>query len=551
MHCKVAWGRRFMLQNFTKTYIDKDYARHRAEILWKREESYLPATMERVERIREGRRLEREVIKPMEKERAKLQREMEQITAQLKNKDEELRNTMRSLYYQQIHPLLRGELPQAEATSGMASKERSTFIRKCTVANCNGWLSSAWKCAVCENYACPDCFAVKGKVRGAEHTCDPGEKATADLIRKDTKPCPNCGTGIQRSEGCPVMFCTGCHKGFNWNTMEIITHGIHNPHYYEWRAAAGGGRPREAGDIPCGGVPHDDFIWLLTKSPERSYLASMHHCLTHMADYELNAFNPTRDRVNVVDLRTQFLLGEINKETAEQLLYKDEKTAEKNRAIHDIINTCVVAGSDIMRAFAETVRGVAAGVQRRETIYIYTETGKLNEKMVAAWKTFHTEAQLLWKFINTSMLEAGELHGITSMPIIAPNWRRITYLRRYSSREDYDPVLAECGYVYGNAKVRKLSPGEVITPLPAALVAPAPAPAPADAPSRIRASSPARAPATTAAINRLNTVINRLNDMSLVLPLPHLPTMRPIGSPSSDAEGQTPLRGSGGGAGGP
>jgi hypothetical protein len=90
--------------------------------------------------------------------------------------------------------------------------------------------------------------------------------------------------------------------------------------------------------------------------------------------------------------------------------------------------------------------------------------------------------------------------------------------------------------VYGNAKVRKLSPGEVITPLPAALVAPAPAPAPAD-----RAVP---APAITA-------VINRLNDMSLVLPLPHLPTMRPIGSPSSDTEGQTPLRGSGGGAGGP
>ena len=66
MHCKAAWGRRFMLQNFTKTYIDKDYAHHRAEILWKREESYLPATMERVERIREGRRLEREMVRPME-----------------------------------------------------------------------------------------------------------------------------------------------------------------------------------------------------------------------------------------------------------------------------------------------------------------------------------------------------------------------------------------------------------------------------------------------------------------------------------------------------
>ncbi len=445
-----------MLQNFTKTYIDKDYAHHRAEILWKREESYLPATMERVERIREGRRLEREVVRPMEEERDKLHVEY----TNMRLKIQKLERCISNLHAHQINPLLRGELPHAEAVSAAATRERSTFIRKCTVADCNGWLSSAWKCAACENYACPDCFVVKGKVRDVAHTCDPNEKATADLIRKDTKPCPNCGTGIQRSEGCPVMFCTGCHKGFNWNTMEIITHGIHNPHYYEWRAAAGGGRPREVGDIPCGGVPRDDFIWLLTKSPERTYVASMHRAIQHIADHELHHFNPTNNRVDVVDLRTRFLLGEIGKKAAEQMLYKDEKKAEQKRSICDILNTCAVAGADMLRAFADTVRDVAQenGNTLRDPIAIFPETGQLNVRLVNAWKLFKSDSRALWKFINTSMLELGELYGITSMPIILVNWRNIVYPMRYTDQSLVEPVLSACGYAYTCGKVHKLEP---------------------------------------------------------------------------------------------
>ena len=461
MHCKAAWGRRFMLHNFTKTYIDKDYAHHRAEILWKREESYLPATMERVERIREGRLLQREVVRPMEKERDQLHLEY----ANIRVKIQKLEHRIANLYAHQINPLLGGELPRAEAATA-TTRERSTFVRKCTVADCNGWLSSAWKCAACENYTCADCFVVKGKERDAEHTCDPGEKATADLIRKDTKSCPNCGTGIQRSEGCPVMFCTGCHKGFNWNTMEIINHGIHNPHYYEWRAANGGGRPREAGDIPCGGVPHDDFIWLLAKSPERTYITSMHRTIQHIADQELHQFNPANARIDVVDLRTRFLLGEVNKRIAEQMLYKDEKKAEQKRTIYDILNTCSVAGADMLRGLADTVRAVAQelGNAPRGSLAIYPETGQPNERLVKAWKTFHRESLALWKFINTSMFDFGELHGITSMPIILVNWRNTTYSNRYTERSLIEPVLTACGYMYSGRKFCKIEP-EGLTPL--------------------------------------------------------------------------------------
>jgi hypothetical protein len=36
------------------------------------------------------------------------------------------------------------------------------------------------------------------------------------------------------------MFCTSCHTGFHWNSLQICKSGeIHNPHYYEYLAANG------------------------------------------------------------------------------------------------------------------------------------------------------------------------------------------------------------------------------------------------------------------------------------------------------------------------
>ena len=41
-------------------------------------------------------------------------------------------------------------------------KQAAQFIRKCPADGCEGFLSSAWKCGVCNIWACPHCFAAKG-----------------------------------------------------------------------------------------------------------------------------------------------------------------------------------------------------------------------------------------------------------------------------------------------------------------------------------------------------------------------------------------------------
>ena len=134
-------------------------------------------------------------------------------------------------------------------------KKKSGFVRKCADPDCRGFLSSRWKCGLCEKYTCTECNELKCD---DDHTCDPNNVATSKLLSKDTKGCPACQTSIYKTDGCDQMWCTQCHTAFSWKTGQIETK-IHNPHYYEWRRQ-NGGLAREPGDIGCGNeLNYHDF----------------------------------------------------------------------------------------------------------------------------------------------------------------------------------------------------------------------------------------------------------------------------------------------------
>jgi hypothetical protein len=96
-------------------------------------------------------------------------------------------------------------------------KEIRQFTQKCPVEDCRGFLSSAWKCGTCQTWVCPDCLVPKGKDKDAAHTCNEDAKATAALIKKETRPCPKCGMGISKIDGCfakdtPILTWDGHYK---------------------------------------------------------------------------------------------------------------------------------------------------------------------------------------------------------------------------------------------------------------------------------------------------------------------------------------------------
>jgi len=133
---------------------------------------------------------------------------------------------------------------------------KKQFMMPCPADGCRGFLSTQWKCELCGLYTCKECFEILGDRKTDEHTCTPDNLASAELIRKETKPCPTCGCRIYKIDGCDQMWCTQCKVAFSWRTGAICTSSsIHNPHYLEWQRNTQGSEPmRAVGDVPCGGL---------------------------------------------------------------------------------------------------------------------------------------------------------------------------------------------------------------------------------------------------------------------------------------------------------
>lgn len=452
LHCKAHWGRRFLLTSFNKTWLDKDYQHHRAELLWRHEESFLPATMPRVELIVKGRRAMEEVIKPMEERLNAKEVEAKTLLLALdknyKGAEKEAVQIQRELAEAKypVQRMLRGEEPNPPRGGGAGGatdpeKTKVEFHRKCMHDECNGWLSTAWRCGVCENYTCPACYANKGRERDADHICKDEDKATVALLAKDTKACPNCGMGVQRSEGCPVMFCTVCHKGFNWNTLKIMETGIHNPHYFEWRNR-GGSVPapaRTMGDIPCGGLPQEAWMFYLSNT-ERHYTSYMYRTISHITDrWFMDTYRV--EGIQSLELRTKFLLGDSTKESVQTALARQEKSNELKTALWDCYNTCAVAGSELLREFfAHIEQAVRVQNVRDRGSLLFTEAFPRS-----LYETFYRDAEALRTFINKAIMDVAEVYrSTTNVCLIKPQWTNITSVEGVIC-EQYESHLESSG----------------------------------------------------------------------------------------------------------
>ena len=235
MGCKNAWERDFTQKSLNKSFYNGSYRDRRKELLFEGEKARFPETMPAVENYKN--------IQHWQIEEKKMVMEI----SDMREKLWELERTKRKIT-NNIRRAKTGQVLEEK-------KEASQFIRKCPADGCEGFLSSAWKCGVCSIWACPHCFAAKGFDKNAEHTCNPDDVASAELIKKETKPCPACGTRIFKISGCDQMWCTACHIAFSWRTGMRVNGVIHNPHFYAFQREGGAAVIQNPGAQICGGLP--------------------------------------------------------------------------------------------------------------------------------------------------------------------------------------------------------------------------------------------------------------------------------------------------------
>lgn len=367
MACRKGWTRETLSTNFTQKFVTKKYKERRENLLLEREKSMMPATQVYVEFEKEVRNISNKIVELRQALDIELRtwtntehRELAHFEATNEFEALVLRHNLaqehrkkwsnididiKTLEWKQFHLIERIHGRRFDV-------EKRAFVRACPYADCKGFLSTAWKCGLCENWSCPDCHEVKGLVKDADHTCDPNNVATAQLLAKDSRNCPQCSAMIFKINGCDQMWCTQCHTAFSWRTGRIETHTVHNPHYYEYQRTHGG-LARQPGDIPCGGLPDWHLIIRAMQiSPiNQSIITSAYRSHGH-GRYVVIPRYAVQDVMNENrDLRIKLMIGDIDENEFKKKIQQREKSHQRKRDIQQVVEMYLTVLLDLFQTF--------------------------------------------------------------------------------------------------------------------------------------------------------------------------------------------------------
>ena len=328
MGCKTAWNREFVDSFCTKYFRNTELRRHRENVLFEREKALMPETQPEVERIINMRKL-KQILQTQRERLLELHYRNtgeNEITPEIRDLYRDMENTYR--YLQELRSSQRDTIT-----------EPRTFVRKCPKEECKGFLSEEWFCGLCNVYYCKEC----NEQLTEGHECDPEMVKTMQLLNKDSKSCPNCGTVIHKTDGCAQMWCINCHTAFNFTTGQIETGRIHNPHFIEFRRKNIGSR--EHGDIPCGGSP--SFRELREHNATNTIL--QYSLIIYQFEREL-IFMDDRP-ANNLNFRIAYMLNEVTEEYFKTFLQRQEKFKEKVKDVSYVYEMVANTGGDLLRQY--------------------------------------------------------------------------------------------------------------------------------------------------------------------------------------------------------
>lgn len=371
MSCKKEYSNQFFYNNFTKIFINKKYKNHREKVLFEREKYLLPATQPEVEKIYKKEKIYRQIS------------EIRRLIEDLKVEENILRDRISTI------DLIGDEKEE---------KERDSYVCPCPNNECRGFLSTRYKCGICNIQACSECREIKND----DHVCDPNILESVKEIKKTTRDCPNCRTLIFKISGCDQMYCTQCHIAFSWRTGKVEKGMIHNPHYFEY-LKANGEIPRNPNEERCGGLPDAWFLRdpcfqvklskpILRFRAEYSWivdlLAAIYRQVRHIREVELVILPTILDNQSNRDLRISFLMKQITEDEFKIKLQRREKERTKKLEYREVLDMYVNVMQDLFHNLLET-KDFDKFLVEEEKVRSYVNNGVrlINEKYDSKLKT--------------------------------------------------------------------------------------------------------------------------------------------------------------------
>ena len=335
----------------TKSFLQGDFAKHQQDVLFAQEQAMLPAAQAAVAHDR--------IIKGIDEQIKDVSAQIKQLLA-LKN---DLLHTKRQLQRQ--------DTAHHDHDHDQDHDHAQQFIHRCADSACNGFVSSAWKCATCDKHTCAHCRELKAERDDHAHVCNPDSVASVALLKNDTKPCPNCKVPVHKTDGCDQMFCTQCKRLWSWNTGRFETRG-HNPHYLQWmRDNHPGGMPRDPNDVLCGREIDPRLLHQLNDGISHTLRRTMAHMplpdhevvsnqlhvvfnfigsIPHLRFHDLPRFITDRTSINL-HARKAFVSNSMSLARFKQTTRRNHLLAIKHDNIAQLLHAVIQAATDIAFRF--------------------------------------------------------------------------------------------------------------------------------------------------------------------------------------------------------
>lgn len=357
MKCDKGWDLEFQYVNLGRAFVNGSFRKHRARILLDKEKTKLPQSQQIIEREKELERMEKAI-------KRKRQDEDDAYQAYLDKQSE-------------VHRMIyeRNQLEQSKRTKTVFNG------RRCPKEGCSGFLSSGYKCPLCDTRVCSKCLTIKPIKKKEEkdtHECIKEDVESAEMIKKETRGCPKCHTRIYKIEGCSQIWCTLCHTAFSWDTGKVVTGTIHNPHFFEWaRKNSGGSRVRNPGEVVCGGLPEYHLLFSVVDGFKcLTQITDIYRGAGHIRDTLLDYLRRKVQREDDNDdIRVKFLKKEIDETSLASLAIRRDTARQKALAMLHVVElymtvvienlNMIVSGDDGAHDEVETEKRVDTIEQAR------------------------------------------------------------------------------------------------------------------------------------------------------------------------------------------
>ena len=384
MNCKVGWDLDFIADNMETKFVDK-YREHRAKIMLSLEKSLLPFTQEDVNKeiklrehnefVKEGNANVKKINK-WEKSAEEKQRKCLEKYSHYKFTEEDPEKAEK--YMKKWH-LIRDQIEQCEESKHKIqraisraklefriverlekekkiTKKVNVYIGSCPQDDCKGYINRDYVCGLCEKKVCKKC-----RIPVHDGECNKDTVETVKMLETETKPCPKCMVPIFKIDGCDQIWCTSCHTAFSWNTGEVETGRIHNPHYYQWMRE-NGGLPREQGDVPqgdrCNGLHETDFHRLINKArhfsqdvrSDEEYLMTAFRLIFHIRHVSLLTYGVRQNDDILKGIRVRYMIGDFDEKRWLSLVKSRQKSTEINTSMTLLLTMCANTIEDLIRS---------------------------------------------------------------------------------------------------------------------------------------------------------------------------------------------------------